>query len=198
MGAVARPEPRDELGVRGAAARAREVGRARGVVEPEAAQRSWPRCFCAHATCERVLAGLASLHELPGHADPAPNGWESWGLGKLIGHVRRQGWIEPDVLDDVAALSERRKPFGHWRRPLAAGTPGRRMADSVTAGNDEPDELTMRLLAGDAHAAVTTALRVYFGTTLAGLSPQAPPVGTEARPRSRGVVADFLSSRVRA
>ncbi len=124
--------------------------------------------LCAHATCERVLAGLVSLHELPGHADPAPNGWESWGLGKLIGHVRRQGWIEPDVLDDVAALSERRKPFGHWRRPLDAGTPGRRMADSVMAGNDEPDELAMRLLAGDAHAAATTALRVYFGNYFGG------------------------------
>ncbi len=86
--------------------------------------------------------------------------------------MRRQGWIDPDVLDDVAALSERRKPFGHWRRPLDAGTPGRRVADSVMAGNDEPDELTMRLLAGDAHAAATTALRVYFGNYFGG--PSAP------------------------
>ncbi len=36
----------------------------------------------------------------------------------------------------------------------------------------EPDELTMRSLAGDAHAAATTALRVYFGNYFGG--PSAP------------------------
>ncbi len=123
--------------------------------------------LCAQATCERVLAGLVSLHELPGYSDAAPKGWESWGLGKLLGHVRKQGWIEADVLDDVAALSERRKPFGHWRRPLDPGTPGRRVLDQLIS-DDEPEWVTMRLLAEDARLAATTALRVYFGNYFRG------------------------------
>ncbi len=97
-----------------------------------------------------MIPGLVSLHELPGYSDAAPKGWESWRLGKVLGHVPRQGWIEPDVLDDVAALSERRKPCGH------------RVVDRLIS-DDEPEQLTVRLLAEDARLAATTALRVYFG-----------------------------------
>ena len=47
--------------------------------------------LCAQATCERVLAGLVSLRELPGYGIEGPKRWQTWGLGKLIDHVRGQG-----------------------------------------------------------------------------------------------------------
>jgi hypothetical protein len=51
---------------------------------------------------------------MPGLAGSEPKDWErQWGLGKLIGHVREQGWVEPQLLDQVAEVSELRKPFGH-------------------------------------------------------------------------------------
>jgi hypothetical protein len=37
--------------------------------------------LCGQATCERVLAGLVSLNELPGAGIVGPKGWERWGLG---------------------------------------------------------------------------------------------------------------------
>jgi hypothetical protein len=126
--------------------------------------------LCAQATCERVLAALVSLHELPGYGDATPKNWEkAWGLGKILGHVQAQGWVEPELLADVSRLSELRKPFGHWRRPLEPGTPGRRVVDHLA--DDEfasPTELTSQLLADDAAFAAITALRLYFGNYFGG------------------------------
>ncbi len=135
--------------------------------------------LCAQATCERVLAALVSLHELPGYSCTAPKGWESWGLGKLLGHVRSQGWVETDLLDAVAVVCDRRKPFGHWRRPLALGTPYQRIAEQVGADQDDsisPEEAVVHLLAGDALFAAVTALRLYLGNYFGGpFDPCTPP-----------------------
>ena len=49
--------------------------------------------LCAQATCERALAGILSLRELPGYGMEAPKGWEKWGLGTIMRHVRKQGWV---------------------------------------------------------------------------------------------------------
>ena len=123
--------------------------------------------LCAQATCERVLAGLVSLHGLPGLLGSEPKNWEKWGLGRLIEHVREQRWVESELLDDVAVVCELRKPFGHWRRPVDAGTVGRRMIDRLKVDpNTEPD--LVALLAEDAAVAVTTALRLYFGNYFGG------------------------------
>ena len=73
--------------------------------------------LCAQATCERVLAGLVSLHALPGLSGSEPKNWDKWGLGSLIEHARKQRWVEPELLDHVAIVCELRKPFGHWRLP---------------------------------------------------------------------------------
>lgn len=62
--------------------------------------------LCAQATCERALAGIVSLRELPGYAVEAPKGWEKWGLGTMLKHVRGQGWVPDNVLDDVEVLCE--------------------------------------------------------------------------------------------
>lgn len=60
--------------------------------------------LCAQATCERVLAALVSLRELPGAGIKGPKNWEKWGLGTLIKHLHAQGWIPEDLLDEVEVL----------------------------------------------------------------------------------------------
>ena len=60
--------------------------------------------LCAQATCERVLAALISLRELPGYGIEGPKNWEKWGFGRLINHVRQQGWVPADLLDVVEVL----------------------------------------------------------------------------------------------
>lgn len=120
--------------------------------------------LCAQATCERALAGIVSLRELPGYGIEAPKGWEKWGLGTIVKHVREEGWVPVDVLDDVEVLCEARKPYGHWRRPFDPGTLGRHVADELEQFPDrDPLELREQLLAREAHRSAVTALRLYFG-----------------------------------
>lgn len=119
--------------------------------------------LCAQATCERALAGIVSLRELPGDGFEAPKGWERWGLGKIIQHVREQGWAPADVLDDVETLCEARKPYGHWRRPFDPGTLGSQIAEALLRSGEDPAALRKRILAQEAHRSARTALRLYFG-----------------------------------
>jgi hypothetical protein len=121
--------------------------------------------LCAQATCERVMAGLVSLRELPGHGLEGPKGWEKWGLGRLIGHVRTQGWVPEDVLGEVAVLCETRKPYGHFRRPFEAGTLGRDVADALKRSDwvANPTVVQQQILSRTAHHAAVTAMRLYFG-----------------------------------
>lgn len=94
--------------------------------------------MCAQATCERTLAGIVSLRQLPGYGLEAPKGWEKWGLGKIIQHVREQGWVPADVLNDAKVLCETRKPYGHWRLPSDPGTIGRQTIDSLKHSSEDP------------------------------------------------------------
>jgi hypothetical protein len=132
--------------------------------------------LCGQATCERVLGGLVSLNELPGAGIIGPKGWERWGLGNLIKHIRSLGWVPDRLLDDAMDVCEVRKPFGHWRRPLDPGTPGRRVADQLhTNWELDPEELEERLIAADAERAAVTALRLYLGGY--GVGPYEVPRG---------------------
>ncbi len=121
--------------------------------------------LCAQATCERVLAGLVLLRELPGYGIEAPKRWQTWGLGTLIGHVREQGWVPTDLLDAVQVLCEARKPYGHFRRPFYKGTIGRQVADAlVEEGWDaDPMAVRQRILSEEALRSTRTTLRLYFG-----------------------------------
>jgi hypothetical protein len=75
-------------------------------------------CTQARHGCTRFLAGASRLR--PGRAK---------GLGEV--HVRTQGWVPKDVHDEVAVLCEARKPYGHFRRPVDAGTIGRDVAEAL-------------------------------------------------------------------
>lgn len=120
--------------------------------------------LCAQATCERTLVGLISLSELPGAGLVGPKGWKSWGLGTIIKHVRKEGLVPDDLLDDVQTLCDARKPYGHWRRPFDPGTLGRSVSEALRHdGDGDPLVIRERLLSQAALQAVTTALLLYFG-----------------------------------
>ena len=65
---------------------------------------------CAHATCERELAGRVAYrpHE-------APPGWERWGLGRLIQHAREQAWHPEETLALLSSVNEKRRVVYHFR-----------------------------------------------------------------------------------
>jgi hypothetical protein len=121
--------------------------------------------LCAQATCERVMAALVDLRELPGYGLEGPKGWETWGLGRLIKHVRTQGWVPKDVLGEVAVLCEARKPYGHFRRPFEAGTIDRDVAEALKESGWEVDPMVVKqqILSRTAHHAAVTTMRLYFG-----------------------------------
>lgn len=126
--------------------------------------------LCAQATCERVLAGLVSLREPPGYALKGPRGWQNWGLGKLIAHVREHRWVEADLLDSVTELCEARKPYDHFRLPFDTGTKGRQVADAlVDEGWDaDPRAVQERILSAHAFRSARTTLHLYFGDHVRG------------------------------
>jgi len=98
--------------------------------------------LCAQATCERILAALVSIRELPGAGIEGPRNWQKWGLGTLIKHVRNQGRVPEDLLNEVNVLCEARKPYGHFRHPFDKGTIGRQVAVAL---EDEGWGPTLRL-----------------------------------------------------
>ena len=59
--------------------------------------------LCAQAVAERVLAGILALQELPGRPGNPPKGWEGWGMGGLLRHVRERGWPPDDLLEELEA-----------------------------------------------------------------------------------------------
>jgi hypothetical protein len=118
--------------------------------------------LCGQATCERVLGGLVSLNELPGAGIIGPKGWERWGLGNLIKHIRSLGWV-PTVTTCWTM------PWKCARSASPSGTgvdrwiPGHRVAHQLHTNWDlDPEELEERLIAADAERAAVTALRLYL------------------------------------
>ena len=128
--------------------------------------------LCSQATCERTLAGLVPLRELPGYGVTTPKGWEKWGLGTLIEHVRKHALVSADLLNEVEVLCEARKPYGHWRLPFDPGTIGREVADALDeeSWETDPEETRQRILSQKALHAATTALLLYFGDYARGPS----------------------------
>lgn len=121
--------------------------------------------LCAQAVAERVLAGMLALQELPGRAGNPPKGWEGWGMGKLLAHVREQGWIPDDLIAALDHLCEARKHWGHWKRPFHPGSLREQAVRTVLGQlvEEDVDAVHERLLSQEAHRGAVTAMRLYFG-----------------------------------
>lgn len=79
--------------------------------------------LCAHACCERELAGTLKWQH-----PPTPN-TERWGLGRLIRIGRERHWFDADLASRLDQLNENRRtlyhlqdfeaPTGLWRRAIS-------------------------------------------------------------------------------
>ncbi len=66
--------------------------------------------LCAHAACERELAG-----RLAACAEELPKGWMWWGLGKLVSHAVERNLTDSNIKDDLIKLTEIRKVAAHFK-----------------------------------------------------------------------------------
>ena len=115
--------------------------------------------MCPHALCERTLASLLeSWYALP----PEPKGWRMWGRGRLIEHRREHDLVTSALLDQTQYVCDARKPFGHWRLPLAEGSLDSVGYEAHLQGGHWQD--AQEAYAAEAAVLCTqTAIRVYFG-----------------------------------
>jgi len=69
--------------------------------------------LCAHAACERVLAGCMVFYE-----DELDKGWRRWGLGPLVQEAFRRGLLDEPLRTSLARVNEIRKVSAHFKPPL--------------------------------------------------------------------------------
>lgn len=112
--------------------------------------------LCAHACCERELAGILKWQE------PATANAERWGLGRLIRVGRERGWFDADLAVRLEQVNESRRtvyhlqdfeaPTGLWKRAAS------RADNPVT--KDEVAEAIPGTLRQDALEALACAFTV--------------------------------------
>lgn len=95
----------------------------------------------------------------------------------MIEHARKQKWVPYPLLNDVQALCDARKPWGHWRESFESESIQRRTLEASMGHvlEDDFNATRRRLLARAAHVSATTAMRLYFGNCRGG-----PHLGTQA------------------
>ena len=81
--------------------------------------------FCAHAVCERELAGLVE------HSGSAPSDSVRWGLGRLIDYCKQHALLPKAFLDPLARLNEHRKTLYHYGHAESAAALQRRALELI-------------------------------------------------------------------
>jgi hypothetical protein len=69
--------------------------------------------LCAHAACERALAGCLQVYE-----DRLDRRWRRWGLGPLTRTALELGLIDPPLGARLDQVTELRKVSAHYKPPL--------------------------------------------------------------------------------
>jgi hypothetical protein len=118
--------------------------------------------LCAHASCERVLAGRLDWYEVR-----LPKDWARWGLGRLAPAAFEAGLIDDRLKDRILHLSELRKVSAHFKPPSAPNSIARRAVELFNLHPElETEDGFDTLLRGDALAALETTtelLREHLG-----------------------------------
>jgi hypothetical protein len=109
--------------------------------------------LCAHACCERVLAGCLQWHE-----SRLDKNWRRWGLGPLVAAAFDLQLVDVPLRDALLELTELRKMTAHFKPPLMPGSVSRR-AFEAEPDADEEDVLD-QVLRADAEMALVTATRL--------------------------------------
>jgi hypothetical protein len=111
--------------------------------------------LCAHASCERVLAGCLLSCEAR-----LPKGWSMWGLGKLAPAAQEFGLIDASLTTKLHQLSDIRKVSAHFKPPMEpnsiASRAFRNASDDSDASNEGPFD---PLLQTDALIAITSFIQ---------------------------------------
>lgn len=90
--------------------------------------------ICAHAACERELAGC-----LFPYRDELDRRWLTWGLGKLISTSLERGIIDDDMGQELYKLNDIRKATAHFKVEHETPTSVQRRAMSLFATNNDSD-----------------------------------------------------------
>ena len=115
--------------------------------------------LCAHASCERVLAGRLDWYEVR-----LPKDWVRWGLGRLAPAAFEAGLIDERLKDRILQLSELRKVSAHFKPPLAPNSIARRAVELFNLHPDlETEDGFDSLLRRDALSALETTTELLRG-----------------------------------
>jgi hypothetical protein len=91
--------------------------------------------LCAHAACERVLAGC-----LYPYRDELDKNWLMWGLGKLMVAAKQRGIIDVETLGELDKLNQIRKVSAHYKPFLDTSISVQRRAIRVLENYPDQDE----------------------------------------------------------
>jgi hypothetical protein len=113
--------------------------------------------ICAHAACERELAGC-----LFPYRDELDRRWLTWGLGKLVSASLERGIIDGNMSQELYKLNETRKVTAHFKVEHETPTSVQRRAMSLFATNNDSDfENTLDdVIRSDALSAIRVATLV--------------------------------------
>lgn len=115
--------------------------------------------LCAHASCERVLAGCLQDYE-----QELDKNWRRWGLGPLVEEAFNRALIEQPLRDALVQVNEVRKVSAHFKPPLAPNSLHRRAIHRADAGPDVDDEEALDQVAeDDALLAIKAATELMRG-----------------------------------
>jgi hypothetical protein len=120
--------------------------------------------LAAQGMCERGLADMYEMQDLPGVQDLGRRNSESAALGTLLRWAREDGILKPEVAAKIQVVCDRRKVLTHRRPPLEPGTIMHRAVEKVTQdGVDDFYRVRDELLAGDAMVAIDAVFEFCFG-----------------------------------
>jgi hypothetical protein len=91
--------------------------------------------LCAHAACERALAGCLLSYE--GELD---KNWTRWGLGPLTRAAFERGLIDDQMSRDLHQVTELRKVSAHYKSPMVHNSVSRRAFEEFTDESVSSDE----------------------------------------------------------
>jgi hypothetical protein len=139
-------------------------------IVPSYISRNWIAVVLgAQAMCERGLAAIYEMQDLPGVVDRGRRNADRASLGTLLRWAREDAIAPVATLGLVQTLCDRRKVLTHWKPPLDPGTIMRRMSDRVGLDHLDPLAKQEYLFSEDAGLAIDAVFSFCFGNQISML-----------------------------
>jgi hypothetical protein len=114
--------------------------------------------LCAHAACERVLAGC-----LLGYDERLDKNRRRWGLGPLTAAAFKYGLIDEDLRNGLEQVTELRKISAHFKPPMEPKSVVVRTYRGLEAGSELSEDALESTLRSDARTALEIATWLMRG-----------------------------------